>query len=54
MHANHRLKSGSPFSGVIYGHQLTLTIGTAVGDLQLVAQTTTAAEFMSQVLFLPL
>ncbi len=52
--ANHRQKSGSPFCGVIYGHQLTLTIGEAVGDLELIAKATTAAELMNQLLFLPL
>ena len=52
--ANSRQKSELPFCGVIYGHQLILTIGEAVDDLELVAKATTAAEFMNQVLFLPL
>ncbi len=52
--ANTRQKSGLPFCGVFYGHQLTLTIGEAVGDLELVAKAATAAELMNQVLFLPL
>ena len=52
--ASTRQKSEVPFCGVIYGHQLTLTIGEAVDDLELVAKAATAAELESQVLFLPL
>ena len=52
--ANTRQHAGLPFGGVIYGHQLTLTIGEAVDDLELVSKAATAAELMNQVLFLPL
>lgn len=52
--ANRRQKTNLSFSGVIYGHQLHLTIGEAIDDLELVAKTTTAEELTNQVLFLPL
>ena len=52
--ANRRQKTILPFSGVIYGHQLHLTIGDAIEDLEIVAKATTTEELTNQVLFLPL
>jgi len=52
--ANRRQKTSLPFSGVIYGHQLHLTIGEAIDDLEIIAKATTAEELTNQVLFLPL
>ena len=52
--ANRRQKTSLPFGGVIYGHQLHLTIGEAIDDLGVIAEATTAEELTNQVLFLPL
>jgi hypothetical protein len=52
--ASERQKSGVPFAGVVYGHQLKLTIGQAIDDLELVARATGPEELLNAVLFLPL
>lgn len=52
--ASRRQASSLLFFGVIYGHQLRLTIGEAIDDLELIANVATAEELMNQVLFLPL
>lgn len=43
-----------PFAGVIYGHQLNITIGRAIEDLQILAEAGSAADFANQVKYLPL
>ena len=43
-----------PFCGVIYGHQLTLTIGAAVNDLNLICQVLAPEEVRNTMIFLPL
>jgi predicted nuclease of predicted toxin-antitoxin system len=51
----HRRQSGSvPFAGVIYAHQIHVSIGDCVRDLELIALTAEAAELASTVIFLPL
>ncbi len=52
--ATARQRAGALFSGVVYGHQLRLTIGEAVEDLELVARAAEPTELMNSVLFLPL
>jgi hypothetical protein len=52
--ANKRQQAGVVFGGVVYGHQLKLTIGEAVEDLNLVAQAATSDELKNTVLFLPI
>ncbi len=47
-------RAGSPFSGVIYGHQLRLTIGVCIQDLEIIAKNAEPEELQNQVLFLPL
>ena len=49
-----RQESGQPFSGVVYGHQLKLTIGKAVLNLELIANVMTAEEMANQVVRIPL
>jgi hypothetical protein len=46
--------SGVKFSGIIYAHQLHVTIGQAVRDLELICQSLTPDEIRSQVYFLPI
>ena len=52
--AKRRQTEGIPFSGVIYGHQLGVTIGGCVRDLELIAQIANPADLASRVEFLPL
>jgi hypothetical protein len=42
------------FSGMVYGHQLRVTVGGAVRDLALIASVMTQAEMRNRVEFLPL
>ena len=42
------------FSGLIYGHQLGLTIGQAIGDLELIAQVLSPEEMRNQIFWIPL
>lgn len=52
--ARRRQSEGSSFPGVIYAHQLHITIGDCVRDLEIVAQAARSEEIAGQVLFLPL
>jgi hypothetical protein len=52
--ASTRQKAGVPFSGVVYGHQLKLTIGEAIDDLELIARVTEPEELLNTVVFLPI
>lgn len=45
---------GIPFSGVIYGHQLRMTIGVCLQDLEIVAKSGEMKDVENQVIFLPL
>ena len=40
--------------GVIYAHQLRITIGKAINDLEVLAQAGTIEEFANRVEYLPL
>ena len=42
------------FAGMVYGHQLRVTVGGAVRDLALIASIMTQAEMRNRVEFLPL
>lgn len=46
--------SGRSFAGLIFGHQLRVTIGQAVADLSLMAAVMEPEEMKDQVVFLPL
>jgi hypothetical protein len=43
-----------PFSGVIYAHQLRVTIGVCVQDLEILAKSSDESEMENQVIYLPL
>jgi hypothetical protein len=47
-------QTGREFSGILYAHQLQITIGQAVRDLELVAGVMNHDEFMNRIEFLPL
>lgn len=52
--ATRRQGVGLPFSGVVYAHQLHVSIGTCVHDLEIIALTGELDDLLGQVLFLPL
>ena len=52
--ANRWLKEARVFSGLIYGHQLALTIGQAVRDLEIVTSVVDPADMRNRIEFLPL
>lgn len=49
-----RQRAGRHFAGVIYAHQLAITIGRAVNDLEVLAQAGTPEESSNRVEYLPL
>ena len=49
-----RQQRGEPFSGVVYGHQLNVTVGQCVDDLELIAQVTEREDWLGRVMYLPL
>lgn len=52
--ATRRQREGIRFAGVIYGHQLQITIGQCVADLELIAKLNAPEEMAGQLVFLPL
>jgi len=47
-------REGMPFSGVIYGHQLRMTISACIHDLEIIAKGGESQDLENQVIFLPL
>jgi hypothetical protein len=52
--AHQWLETGREFSGLIYAHQLNITIGRAVRDLELLAQALEPDDMHNHIEFLPL
>lgn len=52
--AKQRQIEGIDFAGVIYAHQLRITIGRCVTDLELIAKLAEPEELVNRVEFLPL
>ena len=52
--AARRQETGEEFTGVIYGHQLNVTVGQCIEELELIAQATEPEEWMNRVAYLPL
>ncbi len=52
--ANRRQKEGMAFAGVIYAHQLRVSVGMCVQDLELISKAGEPEEFRNQVQFLPI
>jgi hypothetical protein len=52
--ANHRQVDGISFTGVIYAHQLRVTIGVCIRDLELIAKAADPVELANRVEYLPL
>jgi predicted nuclease of predicted toxin-antitoxin system len=49
-----RQRANISFSGVIYAHQLQVSIGVCVKDLELIAQVGDPKDMVNQIQFLPL
>jgi predicted nuclease of predicted toxin-antitoxin system len=47
-------RAGRAFSGVIYAHQLRVTIGVCVQDLEIIAKSADEKDIQNQVIYLPL
>jgi hypothetical protein len=52
--ATRRQRSGVPFGGVIYAHQLRVSIGICVHNLELLAKASEPDELVNPVFYLPL
>lgn len=52
--ANKRQQTGETFAGVIYAHQLNITIGRCIDDLELIAKATESDEWLNNTVYLPL
>jgi predicted nuclease of predicted toxin-antitoxin system len=52
--AKQRQTEDIPFTGVIYAHQLRITIGRCVNDLELIAKAAEPEEMANRVEYLPL
>jgi len=52
--ARYRQVEGIPFAGVIYAHQLRITIGVCVRDLELIARAASPQDLANRVEYLPL
>jgi hypothetical protein len=48
------LRERKDFSGIIYAHQLRVTIGQMVADLELIAAATSKEEWSGKIEYLPL
>ena len=49
-----RLGEREDFSGIIYAHQLLITVGQMVEDLELIARATSSEEWWGRIEYLPL
>lgn len=52
--ANKRQQTGEHFAGVIYAHQLNITVGRCIDELELIAKITELDEWFNNVVYLPL
>jgi hypothetical protein len=49
-----RQQRGETFAGVIYGHQLNVTVGQCIDDLELIAQVSEPEEWLNRLTYIPL
>ena len=52
--AHRRQETGEAFAGVVYAHQLNVTIGQCVSDLELIAKVYEPEDLANRVEYLPL
>lgn len=51
---SNRQQTGKPFAGIVYAHQLRVTIGQCVRDLELMAKAYEPSDMLNRVEHLPL
>ena len=49
-----RQRTGEPFAGIIYAHQLRVTTGQCINDLELIAKVYDPADLAGRIEYLPL
>jgi hypothetical protein len=49
-----RRQTGESFAGIIYAHQLGITVSQCIADLELIAQASEPHEWLNRTVFLPL
>lgn len=49
-----RQEKGIPFNGVVYAHQMRVSIGTCIHDLEIIAKAGEAEDLLNKIQFLPL
>jgi hypothetical protein len=52
--ANRRQKENIPFAGLIYSHQLQVSIGACIKDLEIISKAGSPEDLRNHVQFLPL
>lgn len=52
--AKRRQQTGENFAGVVYAHQLNITIGECISDLEILAESSELHQWVNRVMFLPL
>ena len=52
--AARRQRAGETFGGLVYAHQLNVSIGVLIADLELIARATDIEEWTNTVAYLPL
>ena len=52
--ATRRQRNDIPFAGVIYAHQLRITIGQAINDLELISKVAEPSDLENRIEYLPL
>ena len=52
--AKRRQQIGESFAGIIYAHQLGITVSQCIADLELIAQASGPHEWLSRTVYLPL
>jgi hypothetical protein len=52
--AKRRQQTGESFAGIIYAHQLGITVSQCIADLELIAQASEPHEWLNRTVFLPL
>ena len=52
--AKQRQQTGERFAGIIYAHQLGITVSQCIADLELIAYVSEPHEWLNRTIFLPL
>ncbi|RJP23330.1 MAG: hypothetical protein C4527_20485 [Candidatus Omnitrophota bacterium] len=50
----HRQRSGINFVGIVYAHQLRVSIGRCIQDLEIIAKASELDDMLNEIIFLPL